>query len=123
METKIREVLHSLSISGNYKGYFITILACKLIIEDEARLYNIIKEVYLVVSQKINCNLDSVERNIRTIIYRAWTLQRERLNEIAGYDLLEPPIVSEFLAFLSSYVMRMYALEESKNTQNYSTMA
>lgn len=114
METKIREALHSLSISGNYKGYFITILACKLIIEDETRLYNIMNNVYLAVSKAFNCNLDNVERNIRTIIYRAWTLQRERLNEIAGYTLIEPPIVSEFLAFLSSYVMRLETQEKSK---------
>lgn len=107
METKIKEVLHSLSISGKYKGYFITVLACQLIIEDETRLYNIVKNVYLVVSKTFNCNLDNVERNIRTIIYRAWTLQRDRLNEIAGYNLVSPPIVSEFLAFLSSYVMRI----------------
>ena len=114
METKIRDALQSLSISGNYKGYFITILACELIIEDETRLYNIIKNVYSVVSQKLDCNLDNVERNIRTIIFRAWNLQRERLNEIAGYTLAEPPIVSEFLAFLSSYVMRLERQEKDK---------
>ena len=112
METKIRDVLHSLAISGKYKGYFITILACELIIEDETRLINIVKNVYLVVSQKFNCNLDIVERNIRTIIYRAWTLKRERLNEIAGYTLVEPPVVSEFLAFLSSYLIRLERQEQ-----------
>ncbi len=50
--------------------------------------------------------LDTVERNIRTIILRAWRVNRKGLQELAGYPLEGPPPVSDFLQILVSYLRR-----------------
>ena len=104
MNVITREVLHSLSITGNYRGFLYTVIACELIYDDETRLYNVTHGIYYEIANICNCKVYTVERNIRTIIFIAWQEQRERLNEIAGFTLSAPPSVSEFLSIITNYV-------------------
>ena len=104
MNSILRDILRSLSVTGNYRGYSNVLIACELILEDEERLHNIMKDVYASVAKACHCEIYSVERNIRTVIFLAWRNQRKRLCEIAGYNLSSPPTVSEFLSILTSYV-------------------
>ena len=103
MNDYIRDMLRSLSVTGNYHGYIYIMVACELILEDETRLFSIMNKVYARVAEICNCEMHSVERNIRTVIFQIWNNQRARLCEIAGYSLSCPPTVSEFLAILTSY--------------------
>ena len=104
MNTDFRDIMRSLSITANYRGYRYTIVACKLILEDETKLYSITKTVYAETAVICECKTHSIERNIRTVIYLAWNQRRAMLNEIAGYTLPAPPTVSEFLAMITDYV-------------------
>lgn len=100
----VHTILRSLGITQNYRGYHITVLACELLMQDEMLFLCITKGVYSEVAKRLNCRISTIERNIRTIIYRAWDIRRERLCEIAGIELTEPPKVVEFLDMLISYV-------------------
>ncbi len=109
MNLTIKELLSSLSITGKYKGYQFTIIACELILEDEMRLYSVAKDLYPIVAERCNCNytyINSIERNIRTVMFKAWDNSRDRFLEIAGYDMEEPPTTTQFLGILVSYIQR-----------------
>ena len=100
----IHTLLRSLGITANYCGYHITVIACELLMQDEMLFLRITKGLYPEVAKRLNCGTFTIERNIRTIIYRAWDVRRERLCEIAGIELTEPPKVVEFLDMLISYM-------------------
>lgn len=103
MNAITRDILRTLSITVNYRGYRYILIACELIYDDETKLYNVTKDIYCEIAKICNCKVHSVERNIRTVIFQAWARSRERFKEIAGYPLLTPPTVSEFLSMVTSY--------------------
>ena len=105
-DLRIKELLHSLGITGKYRGYTYTMIACELALEDETRLYCITSEVYNRIASECECGKASVERNIRTVIMKAWKLRRERLVEMAGLPLSAPPTVSDFIDYLITYIQR-----------------
>ena len=100
----IKEVLRNLGITCNYMGYQQTLLAIELALEDESRMYSMHREIYQVVAEKLQCSKYTVERNIRTVIYRAWDVNRELFIAMAGYKRVLPPSVSEFIAILVAYI-------------------
>ncbi len=106
MNMKTKDLLHSLAITGNYKGYPLSVIACHLVNEDGTKLYDVTKRLYPKVAALCNCKTEHVERNIRTVILRAWKLRRKRLNEVAGYELLSPPSVTEFIDMLVLYIQK-----------------
>ncbi len=106
MKLVIRGLLNSLSINGSYRGYSLTISACEFLLEDETRLFSVTRDLYPLISKQCKCEENCIERNIRTVIYRAWYNSRERFIEIAGYNMKTPPTVKEFLGILISYLQR-----------------
>nr|DAI57205.1 MAG TPA: Sporulation initiation factor Spo0A C terminal [Caudoviricetes sp.] len=102
----INNILRDLSIGKNYKGHREIAYAVQLLLEDEDRLCAVVKEVYIPVAKHFNVEWNAVERNLRTAISRVWRLRRQRLFEIAGYEMEEPPTGSEFLDILLSYAQR-----------------
>lgn len=104
MQSDIRNILRELSITGNYKGYVYILTACELILEDETRLHSIMRDVYFEVAKIHGCKVQNIERTIRTVIFHVWKNQRVKLCKIAGYTLLSPPKVSEFLSIIVNYI-------------------
>ena len=102
----INNILRDLSIGKNYKGHREIAYAIQLLLEDEDRLCAVVKEVYIPVAKHFNVEWNAVERDLRTAISRVWRLRRQRLFEIAGYEMEEPPTGSEFLDILLSYAQR-----------------
>lgn len=82
------------------------IRAIELVLEDEDRLTRVVEYVYSPVADAEGCSWKVVERNLRTVIHRAWTQNRLLLEQIAGYCLTKPPCVSEFLDIVYNYMAR-----------------
>lgn len=112
MENIIIETLRSLSITGYYRGYRQAIIAIKLILQDEERLYAVVEKVYSEVAAQCGCNIHCVERNLRTIIARAWRQHPERLQKMARYKMTGEPSASEFLDILANHVRRRIAQDK-----------
>ena len=104
--TMIQEDLRTLGIGRQYMGYGITIQAVRMVIQDENRLLCIKQGVYIPLSEKENCDWRSIERNIRTVIRRAWHVNREYLNTLAGYPIEQMPTVTQFVEMLSGHILR-----------------
>jgi len=106
----IEEVLHSLGITSNYVGYKQAVLALQLALDDESRLYAANRRIYRVVAEELSCSAYSVERNFRTIIDRAWKFDKQRVIQMAGFEMVVSPSVVRFLSILVVYIQRKLGL-------------
>ena len=111
METKIIvSDLRSLGVGRQYLGYNITIMAVRMVLRDENRLLCIKQGVFIPLSEQQNCDWRTIERNIRTVIHRAWHVNRPYLSELAGYPMHQEPTVTEFVEILSAHILRQHAV-------------
>lgn len=109
METRmITQDLRALGIGRQYLGYNITITAVRMVLGDENRLLCVKQGLFKPLSEQNHCDWRTIERNIRTVIHRAWNVNRDYLNELAGYPLHQEPTVTEFVEMLSDHVLREY---------------
>ena len=104
MQTTIQDTLRSIGIHGRYRGHRQAAVALQLMLHDHSGTYDITDALFAEVAQFCQCNQNCIERNIRTVIFRAWRTNRKRLIEIAGYDMAAPPTVSEFLDILANFI-------------------
>ena len=109
MENQIKDTLRSLGITTNYYGFHRTLSAVVLVLEDSDRLQSVTREIYWVIAAECGCKRSAVERNIRTVIQRAWRVNPRQLIVMAGYPLTEPPTASEFIEIIANYVERSRA--------------
>lgn len=103
---KINELLLSLGIGRQYLGHSITAQAISMVIQDENCLLCVKHGIFLPIAARRKCDWRTIERNMRTVIHRAWSLNADRLMELAVYPLRREPTVTEFLDILSSHIMR-----------------
>ncbi len=109
METRtIIQDLRTLGIGRQYLGYNITIKAVRMVIRDENCLLCIKQGIFVPLSRQQDCDWRTIERNIRTIIHRAWNVNREYLGELAGYPMHQEPTVTEFVEMLSAHILRQH---------------
>lgn len=104
-ERKAREILRELGIQSYYKGFRITLLALDVIAENEDCLTATCKEIYLPISEKMNCNYATVESSIRRILEKAWETNPNMLCGIVDQKLENRPQARQFLGGLY-YVCR-----------------
>ena len=95
--TAVQDILRSLGITRCYKGFKHTEYAICLAIQDESRLEAITKEIYMETAAHFECNWTAVERNIRTAVSRAWSVNPGLLCQMAGYPLESEPTSSQFI--------------------------
>ena len=98
-------LLHSLGIMPSYRGYRQIILALELLLSNEDLLCDTM-DLYSKIAQLSNVTPGSVERNIRTLSERAWSINPELLRKIAGYPLDAKPTNAEFLSMLLNFIQR-----------------
>lgn len=101
---QIHELLYTLGIGRHYLGHNITVHAIQLILCDKDSLLHVKDDIIIPIAAQHQCDWRAVERNIRTVIHRAWTLNRPLVEHMALYPLDHEPTVTEFLDILSAYV-------------------
>ncbi len=101
---KIDITLCKLGICPTYTGYREMCLAIRLTLEDPARLTALVRCIYTPVGQTTGKRWTAVERNLRTVVRRAWEVNPAYLQEIAGRPLERWPGTGEFLAIMWGYL-------------------
>lgn len=101
---RIHELLLSLGIGRQYSGHSITVQAVQLVIENEDRLLRLKQNIYQPLAAQRSCDWRTIERNIRTVIRRAWKVNPDRLSDLSIYPLDTAPTVTEFLDILSASI-------------------
>lgn len=100
------ELLYTLSIGRQYLGHSITVQAVELVLRDENRLLCVKQGIFVPLGRQRGCDWRTIERNIRTVIRRAWRTSPSRLAELAVYPLQREPTVTEFLDILAVSQLR-----------------
>ena len=103
----VQDILEELGINRAYKGYKHTAYALELVLEDEDRLSAVTKEVYQETARHFHCHWTAVERDIRTVIQRAWQINPTLLQKMAKHPLTNVPKTREFLEIIMKYIQRM----------------
>lgn len=103
---ELKKILLQLGIGPHYRGRKSLICAVQLALEDEDRLEAVTKEIYREVAGRLDCTWWSVERNIHTIVYRAWKSNRRLLMDLAGRSLEKVPTATELIEILVNYFQR-----------------
>lgn len=86
-------------------GYYPLRECVKIVVEDENRLLNL-SSVFSEVSNRLQVNYDTIERNIRTIIKHSWTRGgKEELEKISNGTLYQSPSVGEIIEILACYLI------------------
>lgn len=106
-ERNIALILRSLGIGRQYLGYNITVKAVQLVLQDENCLFCVKNNIYNPLAVQQQCDWRTIERNIRTIVSRAWHVNQPMLIEMAGYQMKREPTVTEFIEMIASYMLRM----------------
>ena len=94
------DLLYSLGVSANYKGFFHAAYAVSLCMERQDRLLLVTKCLYPDVAKQYGTNWKALERNIRTVSTVAWKHNRPLLESLAHRSLDRCLRSTEFLAVL-----------------------
>lgn len=106
MITKIQEILRPFGITRKYAGCQQLALAVQIIQNDPDSLEAVGKQIYRPIASQCHCEWKSVERNVRTLAMRAWDVNPQYLQQIAGYPLSASPTAAEFMEIISNYIQR-----------------
>lgn len=108
-ENNISELLKSVGIPVNIKGFRFLKNAIEIVATDISNLDKITKRLYLQVANNFNSTPTRVERDIRHAIEVAYNRGNPRLlNEIFGYTIDEDkgkPTNSEFIAMMADKIL------------------
>lgn len=111
---KVETMLHTLGVGRQYKGYNLTCQMLRLAMEDPARLCNMKRCLFAPVARLNGCDERTLERNIRTLIQRAWDNNAEAMCRMAGYRLLGRPTVGDFLSFMVDAALEADSLSRDR---------
>lgn len=103
---EIQDILRQLGIGRNYRGYQCAVLCVERVLENDTRLCALSREVLVPVAQTMHATREQTERNLRTVVQRAWLVNPELIVRMAGYPFHHAPTLSEFLEIVSSYLLR-----------------
>ena len=100
-------LLRRMGVTPSYAGFHQAArAACEAARRPELML-SLSKWLYPLVAREMNTSEAAVERNIRTVILRAWRRNPELLRQCAEFPLEKRPTCGEFLA------LRAACLEDS----------
>lgn len=102
----ISEILYTLGVGRQYLGYGITMEAVEMVLRDENCLLCVKQGIFVPIGTQRGCDWRTVERNIRTVIRRAWRTNPSGLAQLAVYPLRREPTVTEFLDMLAVSALR-----------------
>lgn len=101
------DLLRYLGIPRTYNGFDQLAMAVDMAVEDENRLLNVTREIYLVIAQSYGISVQSVLKNMRTVINVCWRGGgKARLIELTRYCEQSAPATDEFIDLLTDYIKR-----------------
>ena len=99
---RVCHLLRRMGVTPNYTGFHQAArAACEAARRPELML-SLSKWLYPLVAREMNTTGAAVERNIRTVILRAWRRNPELLRQCAGFPLSKRPTCGEFLDMLAA---------------------
>ena len=104
MDKVMEQMLYSIGLTPNYRGYRQLVQTLQIAMEEPEALEAVTKRLYPAVARKCGTNWKAVERNIRAIIKIAWQTAPEKLEHLPGCSLERRPRPAQFLSFLTYHL-------------------
>lgn len=105
IEKAVSSLLIKMGVSPKYSGFYYSIYAIKLAVEEMHRLEFVSKWIYYDVASRFQTNYMCIERNIRTIVNVAWENNPELLEAIAGFKFKKKPTNTEFISVMALFLI------------------
>lgn len=103
---QLDQILRPLGITQSSKNYRILCECVALICEQEDRLEAVQKEIYTPISDQRSCKWSAIQSAVRRAAEKAWALNPEGVQQLAGYPLTGAPSAVQFLEMLYNAVVR-----------------
>ena len=103
---QLDQILRPLGITRSSKNYHILCECVALICEQEDRLEAVQKEIYTPISDQRCCKWSAIQSAVRRAAEKAWALNPEGVQHLAGYPLTGAPSAVQFLEMLYNAVVR-----------------
>lgn len=100
------ELIRKFYITPRYKGYKLILDAIQISITNYGEYIQITNDVYIPLSFRYKVSLYCIERNIRTVVEKCWVNNKDLVFEIFGYKPAKCPSNSEFIDYISYYIMK-----------------
>lgn len=84
---QLDQILRPLGITRSSKNYRILCECVALICEQEDRLEAVQKEIYTPISDQRSCKWSAIQSAVRRAAEKAWALNPEGVQQLAGYPL------------------------------------
>ena len=101
----IKNLLAWLGVTRSYKGYQPMVDYIAQALQDEQTLQHTTKQ-YAAISKAYGCKENALEKNMRTVVKRAWETHPERVQKLSGYDSFKQPTITEFVDMCVTYLLR-----------------
>ena len=103
---QLDQILRPLEITRSSKNYRVLCDCVALICEQEDRLEAVQKEIYTPISKQRHCKWSAIQSAVRRAAEKAWALNPEGVQQLAGYPLTGAPSAVQFLEMLYNVVVR-----------------
>lgn len=101
------ELLRKLGATGNLKGFRYAVHMIEIVAEKPDTVVYLYKNIYSEAAKHFHVTVDSIDRNLRTIVHVCWKRgNRTFLDEIAGTHLAIQPTNGMFLDITASFLRR-----------------
>ena len=100
---QLDQILRPLGITRSSKNYRV-LCDCVALICD--RLEAVQKEIYTPISDQRRCKWSAIQSAVRRAAEKAWALNPEVVQQLAGYPLTGAPSAVQFLEMLYNAVVR-----------------
>lgn len=99
---RVCHLLRRMGVTPNYTGFHQAARAACEAARRPKLMLSLSKWLYPLVAREMNTTGAAVERNIRTVILRAWRQNPELLRQCARFPLNKRPTCGEFLDMLAA---------------------
>ena len=103
----VYRLIRQLGVTSKYKGYYYVAEAVRMFMEIQDHPIKITKDIYPSLAKQFKSTSVNVEHDIRTVIKVCWELNKEAMEEIAGYPLRYKPTNSEFIDMMAYYLAQI----------------
>ncbi len=106
LSAQLDDILRPLGLTRSSKFYRPFCECIVLICEQEDRLEAVQKEIYMPIAEQRHCKWSAIQSAVRRAAEKAWALNPEGVQQLAGYPLDDRPSAVQFLEIIYNAVVR-----------------
>ena len=106
LSARVNYALRPLGITRSMKPHRVLCGCVGRIAAQEDRLEAVQKELYEPLAEQYDCEWTAIQSMVRRAAKTAWTVNPQRVQQLAGYPLNSTPSAVQFLEMLYNAVVR-----------------